>query len=70
MFHKLRTCDVPLGFDVSFKIGFDKGEPLLNAAFYIPTTFLNVSQNYENVVSTRMIFLDHQIHGKLRRETN
>lgn len=43
---KCLTCDMTLRFHIFVKIGLDKGEPLLDAAFNVAASFSNISDNY------------------------
>ena len=40
-----KTCILPLWLDVALVVGFNVCDPLLDAAFYVPTPFLYVASN-------------------------
>lgn len=43
---KCLTCHMTLRFHIFVKIGLDKGEPLLDAAFNVTASFSNISDDY------------------------
>jgi len=50
---ELRTGNNALRLNILVKVGLDKGEPLLDAAFNISSTITNVSNHFERELSAK-----------------
>ena len=53
------TCNISLGFDKLVEVWFDKGEPLLDAAFDVSTPFSDISNDYSELLVLSQVSASH-----------